>query len=51
MTKLTLKNAYVKAMSGEDGLFAIVLACRVQDVEGSIQEQFWLTAEIKSNTE
>lgn len=48
MTKLNLKNAHIKAISSEDGLFAIVLTCRLCDVDGEVLEHFGLTAEIKS---
>lgn len=48
MTKLNLKNAHIEAIPGEDGMFAIVLACRLCDVEGEVLEQFGLTVEIKS---
>ena len=48
MTKLTLKYAYIAALSGGDGMYEITLACRLKDVVGVICEETNLDVEIKS---
>ena len=49
MTKLTLKDAWIVAHSGgTEGLYEIVIACRMKDVEGVIRETTGLNVEIKN---